>query len=538
MADQPPPKLDNGKADIDLTGRRLGDYHLLRRLGRGGMAEVWLAEQTTLRRQVAFKVLKSDLANDDLYIKRFQLEAQAAAQLVHANIVQIFDVGCIDGVRFIAQEYVQGQNLREYLVKHGPPDVKLSLTVMRQVAAALYKAAEAGVVHRDIKPDNIMLARSGEVKVADFGLARVTGDGEGLNLTRVGMTMGTPLYMSPEQVEGKQLDSRSDIYSFGVTCYHMLAGTPPFRGETALSVAVQHLKTRPEPLETVRPDLPGGLCRVVHKMLSKEPGQRYSSAREILRELRNLKLDDDQDWDQLGDIDLGVSGVVSSQLDSATARLGSLMKTEAMAIPRRPRWWLWATVVVLGFFVGGFLGWLFRENHLLAGATPHKTAIPKKESVEQQFYLAMQLNSERGWRSVLEHYPEKEYYVRRASQQLSRYYLRHGEYEESLKLFDELANLPDTEPDFRAFGLTGQTIIHLFHNRFDRASATLEDLGPIYGQLSDSQLQATLLSLLKTNQGQMTAEARTVYQKMLDESSRFREDPSRVLPFIEPRSTQ
>jgi len=200
------PNVPADKADADLSGRQLGDFHLLRRLGRGAMAEVYLAEQGSLRRQVAIKVLKSDLAKDETYVKRFHNEAQAAASLVHANIVQIHEVGCLDGIHYIAQEYVRGQNLREWMARRGPPDLRMTVTIMRQVAAALHKAAGQGIVHRDIKPENIMLARTGEVKVADFGLARLAGDGAALNLTQVGVTMGTPLYMSPEQVEGRPLD--------------------------------------------------------------------------------------------------------------------------------------------------------------------------------------------------------------------------------------------------------------------------------------------------------------------------------------------
>jgi len=228
--------------DADLAGRTLGDFKLLRRLGRGAMAEVYLAEQQSLRRQVALKVLKRGLAADVNYVQRFQNEARAAAALVHAHIVQIYEVGCADGIHYIAQEYVQGMNLREWMQRRGSPDVRLAVGVMRQTVAALHKAAQAGIVHRDIKPENIMLSQAGEVKVADFGLARIAREDDMLHLTQVGITMGTPLYMSPEQVEGKPLDSRSDLYSFGVTCYHLLAGKPPFTGETALAVGARHGK--------------------------------------------------------------------------------------------------------------------------------------------------------------------------------------------------------------------------------------------------------------------------------------------------------
>ena len=171
---QPSTNQPPDAVDADLSGRQLGDFALVRRLGRGAMAEVYLAEQASLRRPVAIKVLKSQLAHDETYVRRFHHEAQAAASLVHANIVQIYEVGCKENIHYIAQEYVQGQNLRELINRRGPLDVSLVVLVMRQVALALQKAAACGLVHRDIKPENIMLTRDGEVKVADFGLARLS----------------------------------------------------------------------------------------------------------------------------------------------------------------------------------------------------------------------------------------------------------------------------------------------------------------------------------------------------------------------------
>ncbi len=220
-----------------LVGKTLKDYYVLRRLGQGAMAEVYLAQQLSLGRQVALKVLNAELARDPVYVERFHHEARAAAALVHAGIVQIYEVGQGDagqgvGSHYIAQEYVPGRNLGEVIRSRGRLEPALALDILRQVTAALAKAASEGIVHRDIKPENIMLARSGEVKVADFGLARVQGDG-GVNLTQIGVTMGTPLYMSPEQIEGRELDSRSDIYSLGVTAYHMLAGAAPHGRDSA-----------------------------------------------------------------------------------------------------------------------------------------------------------------------------------------------------------------------------------------------------------------------------------------------------------------
>lgn len=171
MSDANPPATGTSPvADADLAGRQLGGYRLLRRLGKGAMAEVYLADQLSLGRQVAIKVLRSNLATDATYVERFGAEARAAAQLIHANIVQIYEVGYADGSHFIAQEYVQGLNLAELMTRRGPPETARVVAIVRQVAAAFHKAAQHGIVHRDIKPENIMLSADGDVKVADFGL--------------------------------------------------------------------------------------------------------------------------------------------------------------------------------------------------------------------------------------------------------------------------------------------------------------------------------------------------------------------------------
>ncbi|MFW6170959.1 MAG: serine/threonine-protein kinase, partial [Planctomycetota bacterium] len=300
MSDMPHPH-QNVNSDFDLSGRKLGNYQLLRRLGRGGMAVVYLAEQLSLQRQVAFKALKRNLGEDEGFVRRFHNEARAAASLVHANIVQIHEVGYVDGIHFIAQEYVRGQNLKQWLACHGTADAPTAIHIMRQVIAALNRAARQGIIHRDIKPENIMLARTGEVKVADFGLARVVTEGQAVGLTQVGVTVGTPLYMSPEQVEGHQVDPRSDLYSFGVTCYEMLAGRPPFEGDTPLSIAVQHLRAEPPRLEAVRPDLPEGLCRIVHRLLAKSCRDRYATASELMRALRALHVEGLEEWSPLAE---------------------------------------------------------------------------------------------------------------------------------------------------------------------------------------------------------------------------------------------
>jgi serine/threonine-protein kinase len=291
-ATAPPDPAAKKAATVDLTGQTLGDYHILRRLGEGGMGQVYVAEQVSLKRKVALKILRADLAANATSLERFKQEALAIAQATHANIVQVYDMREFKetGQHYMALEYVEGRNLRQYLEKKGPPELMLMLSIIRQVAAALQRASELGIIHRDIKPENILLTRKGEVKVADFGLSRIfSDDKQPLNLTQTGVTMGTPLYMSPEQVEGQPIDPRTDIYSFGVTCYHMLAGQPPFRGQSAFEVAVQHVQKQPVPLAEIRPDLPVDLCILVHRMMAKKPDERIQTGREIIREVVRLR---------------------------------------------------------------------------------------------------------------------------------------------------------------------------------------------------------------------------------------------------------
>jgi serine/threonine protein kinase/biopolymer transport protein ExbD len=271
----------------DLTDKQLGEFHLLRRLGSGGMADVFLAEQTTLQRYVAVKVMKPSLmahSGQDM-VSRFKQEAMMAAGLNHPNIVQVYTIGQEGELHYIAQEYVQGKDLASIIKERGKPDISSALHVIRQVAAALKASGQAGIVHRDIKPENILVTKKGEVKVADFGLAQL-GDGSGSE--KEGVTMGTPLYMSPEQVSGRELDPRSDVYSFGVTCYQLLCGETPFKGANPVAIAMQHLKNPPPPLKEKNPALPDILCRVVHRMMAKRRSLRYQSADEVLEDLKKL----------------------------------------------------------------------------------------------------------------------------------------------------------------------------------------------------------------------------------------------------------
>ncbi len=282
-------------SEIDLAGKVLGDFKILYKLGKGGMGQVFLAEQLSLKRKIALKILRRDLAEDNDSLQRFKKEAEAIAQVVHPCIVQVYAVGEAAGFHFMALEYVEGRNLREYLSLRGTLDLQSSISILRQVASALQRASELGITHRDIKPENILLTRKGDVKVADFGLARFAASLQPLNLTQTGMTLGTPLYMAPEQVEGKAIDQRTDIYSLGVTAYHMISGQPPYQGENAFEVALKHLKGECVDLARLRPDFPKELCELVQKMMAVDVNARPQSFAEIIHLLmkvcKNANLD-------------------------------------------------------------------------------------------------------------------------------------------------------------------------------------------------------------------------------------------------------
>ncbi|QDU28795.1 Serine/threonine-protein kinase PrkC [Anatilimnocola aggregata] len=493
-------------AEPDLVGRRLGDYQLLRRLGRGGMAEVYLAQQISLERQVAFKVLRQNLAANETYVRRFHHEAQAAAKLVHANIVQIHEVGCVDGVHYIVQEYVPGRNLKQLLTHRGRPfDAPQVALILRQVAAALQKAADEGIIHRDIKPENIMLSTSGDVKVADFGLARIAAGSDKLELTQIGMTMGTPLYMSPEQVEGKAVDPRSDLYSLGVTAYHVLAGRPPFDGDSALAVAVQHLKNEPVRLESLRPDVPSGLCRIVHRLLAKKADERYQRPIDLLKELRSLKIDGLAD-DWLADMPLwGLDSVSNTPaLNAATQQLSRAMLKQAMNRRKGSGWLTVMGLVVLAFVIGSVIAWTQLPPPLLVASNLPTTVVKKYETIDEQYGAALlaQNNTEQlskiepAWKAVWEYFPagtnpHRQRLTRLAKGRLASWYVQENRFSEAYTLYHELASLEETESEFRLQGLAGEAVVLDRQDRKDEVRERLPTLNLNRAKLSglDTQLR-------------------------------------------------
>jgi len=265
-----------------------GRYRVVKKLGTGGMANVYLAEDQELGRRVAIKLLDERHAQDEQFVERFRREAESAAGLSHPNVVSIYDRGEAEGTYYIAMEYLEGKTLKELLVARGPTPVRVAIDYTRQILSALEFAHRAGIVHRDIKPHNVVVAPDGRLKVTDFGIAR-SGSSQ---MTEAGSIIGTAQYLSPEQAQGKPVHPSSDLYSVGVVLYEMLTGTVPFTGDTALEIAMKHLNTAPEPPSAKRPpgigEVPHELDSVVLRALAKDPDDRYQSAREMDADLARV----------------------------------------------------------------------------------------------------------------------------------------------------------------------------------------------------------------------------------------------------------
>ena len=283
-----------------MVASKVSHYKIIEKLGAGGMGEVYLAEDSKLGRKVALKILSEEFTTNRDRLSRFEQEASAASALNHPNILTIHEVGFDEGHHFIATEYIDGATLRRRIAS-GPIELKEMLDISVQVASALEEAHAAGIIHRDIKPDNIMIRRNGYVKVLDFGLAKLTDhstdssilDGEAatrmLVHTSAGVVMGTSHYMSPEQARGKPVDGRSDIWSLGVVMYEMVAGRTPFEGETSTDVVVAITQREPAPLARFAPTVPAEIDWIIAKALRKDREERYQTIKELLTDLRRLK---------------------------------------------------------------------------------------------------------------------------------------------------------------------------------------------------------------------------------------------------------
>jgi eukaryotic-like serine/threonine-protein kinase len=270
-----------------LIGRVFDDrYEVVRKLGSGGFADVYLANDRLLGRQVALKVLSSRYAHDEQFVERFRREASNAAGLNHPNIVQIYDRGEAEGTYYIAMEYLEGRSLKEIIVKYAPLSSELLVSVAVQILEALRFAHRRDVIHRDIKPQNIIIDNDGRVKVTDFGIARA---GSASTMTEAGSILGTAHYFSPEQAQGQPVEAASDLYSLGIVMYEMATGALPFDGDNPVSIAMKHVHDRPPAPRTINPLIPENLEAVIMRSLGKRPVDRYLTAQAFLDDLRRVQ---------------------------------------------------------------------------------------------------------------------------------------------------------------------------------------------------------------------------------------------------------
>ncbi len=277
-----------------MEGRILGNrYEVLNKIGSGGMAEVYKAKCRLLNRYVALKVLKQEFIDDEEFVKRFRIEAQSAASLSHPNIVSVYDVGKEGSIHYMVMEYIDGITLNSYIREKGSLDWQEAVRIAIQICSAIKHAHRHYIVHRDIKPQNIMLTRDGIAKVTDFGIARAATT---TTITMVGNTIGSVHYFSPEQARGGYTDEKSDIYSLGIVMYEMLTGKPPFDGDAPVAVALKHLQAKPCPPDEINPGIPQGINSIIMKAIEKDLSTRYQNAENLLDDLYNVLKNPDRDF--------------------------------------------------------------------------------------------------------------------------------------------------------------------------------------------------------------------------------------------------
>ena len=327
-----------------------GRYVLVEQIGIGGMAIVYRAIDRNTGHSVAVKVLKPEFNRDAEFVSRFQREAEAASKMTHHNIVNLLDVGMDGENRYLIMEYVKGQTLKEVIQEKGRLSAPVAVQITIRILSALQHAHQNGIIHRDIKPQNILVHADGHIKVADFGIARMANSS---TLTRGDSVMGSVHYFSPEQAQGKGTDVTSDLYSVAVTLYEMLTGRVPFDGDSPVAIAMQHLHAAPEPIRRYAPEVPEAICHVCMKAMEKDPAYRYRSAREMASELR-MALEG-----RISDMQPRLAeNLPPVQPMPASMRRNVVRQTtgHTRVKPARARWWIMTAIVTLVVMYGLYLG--------------------------------------------------------------------------------------------------------------------------------------------------------------------------------------
>ena len=307
---------------LELGTMLSGRYEVLKRVGSGGMADVYMAKDHKLNRNVAVKVLKSEYVEDEKFLKKFETEAQAVARLSHTNIVNIYDVGMEDGINYIVMELAEGITLKEYIRKKGYLSPKETVEISTQIASAISHAHKNHIIHRDIKPQNILVSDTGIIKVTDFGIAKATSSN---TVTSTATAMGSVHYISPEQAKGRFCDEKSDIYSLGITMYEMVTGHVPFDHENGVTIALMHLQNEITPPSQIRDGIPDSLEKIILKCTMKKPEERYQTADDLIADLRLV----------FEDTSGGYVGVVPAIDDSPTIMIDQNELTQRINTPKK-----------------------------------------------------------------------------------------------------------------------------------------------------------------------------------------------------------
>lgn len=307
---------------LELGTMLSGRYEVLKRVGSGGMADVYMAKDHKLNRNVAVKVLKSEYVEDEKFLKKFETEAQAVARLSHPNIVNIYDVGMEDGINYIVMELAEGITLKEYIRKKGYLSPKETVEISTQIASAISHAHKNHIIHRDIKPQNILVSDTGIIKVTDFGIAKATSSN---TVTSTATAMGSVHYISPEQAKGHFCDEKSDIYSLGITMYEMVTGHVPFDHENGVTIALMHLQNEITPPSQIRDGIPDSLEKIILKCTMKKPEERYQTADDLIADLRLV----------FEDTSGGYVGVVPAIDDSPTIMINQNELTQRINTPKK-----------------------------------------------------------------------------------------------------------------------------------------------------------------------------------------------------------
>jgi eukaryotic-like serine/threonine-protein kinase len=382
-----------------------GRYRIVRKLGSGGMANVYLAEDEDLGRRVAIKILNDRYANDDLFIERFRREAKSAAALSHPNIVSVYDRGEAEGTYYIAMEVIEGRSLKELIMTRGPLPIPQALAYTHEILEALRFAHRHGIIHRDIKPHNILIGE--RLKVTDFGIARAGAS----QMTEAGSIMGTAQYLSPEQARGAPVTAASDLYSVGIVLYEMLTGKVPFTGDSAIEIAMKHLNEPPKPPSKVRPEVPEELDAVVLRALAKNPEDRYQTAEEFSEDLHRVEAGlplAPETSEAATALLTGVTVPLASD-DGSTEVLSGTAVTRPQGppppgAPRRPppygpgyyeepprkrrRWGPWLLVALL-LAAAGFAGWYVFSQIQDQLAANEPVAVPNVVGLKEEQAIAL-----------------------------------------------------------------------------------------------------------------------------------------------------